>query len=80
MGDGIHDCRPAFEKAMKDVKKKGGLYIAVPAGVYYLEGPLTLTDNVCIELEEGAILKFSPDPKHYPIVNTSWVGNYLHNY
>ncbi len=80
MGDGIHDCRPAFEKAMKDVKKKGGLYIAVPAGVYYLEGPLTLTDNVCIELEEGAVLKFSPDSKHYPIVNTSWEGTYLHNY
>ncbi len=79
-GDGTHDCLPAFSKAMKDAKKKGGLHITVPAGNYYIEGPLTFTDNVCVELEEGAVLKFSPDPKHYPIVNTSWEGTYLHNY
>ncbi len=79
-GDGKRDCRPAFDKAMKEAKKKGGLHITVPAGVYYMEGPLTFTDNVCIQLEEDAVLKFSPDPKHYPVVNTSWEGTYLQNY
>ncbi len=79
-GDGKQDCRKAFDKAMADARKKDGLHIIVPAGVYYIEGPLPLTDNVCIELQEGATLKFSPDPKHYPIVNTSWEGTYLHNY
>lgn len=79
-GDGIKNCRPAFEKAMKQADKKGGIHIIVPEGTYYMEGPLTLTSNVWIELSEGATLKFSPDPKFYPIVNSSWEGTFLHNY
>ncbi|MDE6022852.1 MAG: glycoside hydrolase family 28 protein, partial [Muribaculaceae bacterium] len=79
-GNGKDDCRKAFSKAMKEAEKSGGVHISVPAGVYFMEGPLVLKSNVCIELEEGAVLKFSSDPKHYPIVNTSWEGTYLHNY
>lgn len=79
-GDGLKDCRKAFEKAFKDAEKTGGIHIIVPSGVYFMEGPLNLRSNVCIELEDGDVLKFSPDPKHYPIVNTSWEGTYLHNY
>lgn len=79
-GDGNKDCRKAFEKAMDEASAGGGVHIVVPAGVYYMQGPLNLRSNVCIELEEGAVLKFSPDPKHYPIVPTSWEGTYLHNY
>lgn len=79
-GDGIKDCRKAFGKAMGEAAENGGIHIIVPAGEYYLQGPLNLRSNVCIELEEGAVLKFSPDPKHYPIVPTSWEGTYLNNY
>lgn len=79
-GDGIKDCRKAFEKAMKDGVKSGGISITVPAGEYFMDGPLHLQSNVCIELEEGAVLKFTPDPKKYPIVKTSWEGTYLNNY
>ncbi|MDE7346437.1 MAG: glycoside hydrolase family 28 protein [Muribaculaceae bacterium] len=79
-GDGVTDCRSAFEKAMKEAEKKGGIQITVPAGVYFMDGPLSLKSNVCIDLEEGAVLKFTPDPKKYPVVDTSWEGTYLHNY
>ncbi len=79
-GDGVKDCSKAFAKAMKDAEKYGGVHIIVPAGVFFMESSLMLQSNVCIELEEGAVLKFSPDPKHYPIVDTSWEGTYLHNY
>lgn len=79
-GDGIKDCRKAFGKAMDEATENAGIHIIVPAGEYYLQGPLNLRSNVCIELEEGAVLKFSSDPKHYPIVPTSWEGTYLHNY
>lgn len=79
-GDGVKDCRPAFMKAMREAEKRGGLRIEVPAGVYFIAGPLTLTSNVCIHLSEGATLKFSPDPACYPIVSTSWEGTYLYNY
>lgn len=79
-GDGVKDCRSAFVKAMKEGRKSGGVHIRVPSGVYFMNGPLHLESNVCIELEEGAVLKFTPDPEKYPIVNTSWEGTYLHNY
>lgn len=79
-GDGVRDCRKAFDKAMRMADRKGGLRITVPAGTYFIKGPLTLTSNVEIELQEGATLKFSPDPADYPIVSTSWEGTYLWNY
>lgn len=79
-GDGSKDCRKAFSKAMKTGEKSGGIHITVPEGIYFMEGPLTLQSNVCIELQEGAVLRFSDNPKHYPIVNTSWEGTYLYNY
>ncbi len=79
-GDGVKDCLPAFRKAIAKVEKSGGGRINVPAGTYYLRGPLTLVSNLCINLEEGATLRFDPDPKLYPTVDTSWEGTYLHNY
>lgn len=79
-GDGKRDCRKAFDKAMKDARKHGGLHLVVPKGVYFMEGPLWLADNVCVELEEGAVLKFSSDPAKYPQVLTSWEGTDLYNY
>jgi len=79
-GDGKKDCRPAFEKAMRRADKDEGLHIVVPAGDYFIKGPVTLTSNVCIELQKGATLRFTPDPTCYPIVNTSWEGTFLYNY
>ncbi|MDE7419179.1 MAG: glycoside hydrolase family 28 protein, partial [Muribaculaceae bacterium] len=79
-GDVVKDCRKAFGKAMMEAEKSGGVHIIVPAGEYFMDGPLHLQSNVCIELEEGAVLKFTPDPEKYPIVSTSWEGTYLYNY
>ena len=77
--DGVKDCLPAFKKAMAKIAKARGGRINVPAGTYYLRGPLTLTSNLCINLEAGATLRFDPDPELYPVVNTSWEGTYLYN-
>lgn len=80
-GDGVTDCRPAFEKAMRKADRTpGGIKISVPAGTYFISGPITLTSNVCIDLAEGATLKFDPDPSRYPLVSTSWEGTFLYNY
>ena len=80
-GDGKKDCKPAFDKAMKMAKKKGGLHIIVPSGVYMLNGPIHLVSNVCIDLQEGATLMFSDNPEYYlPAVKTSWEGTFLQNY
>lgn len=80
-GDGKKDCLPAFKKAMTLSKKKGGLHIIVPAGTYYLKGAIHFESNTCLELKEGATLKFDPNPKYYlPMVKTSWEGTFLQNY
>lgn len=79
-GDGVSDCRKAFEKAMDAAVRKGGGTISVPAGTYYIKGPLVMRNNICIDLAEGAVLKFAPDPEFYPVVSTSWEGTYLYNY
>lgn len=80
-GDGKKDCKPAFDKAMKAAKKNGGAHIIVPKGTFYVKGPIHLVSNVCLELSEGATLKFSPEPDHYlPMVKTSWEGTFINNY
>lgn len=81
-GDGRKDCKPAFDKAMRAAaKNKAGLHLVVPAGTYYIQGPIHLVSNLCLELQEGAVLRFSDDPKHYlPIVQTSWEGTFCQNY
>lgn len=80
-GNGKKDCKPAFDKAMKKAVRTGGLHIIVPAGEYLLNGPIHFTSNVCLELQDGATLKFSPEPKYYlPLVKTSWEGTFIQNY
>ncbi len=80
IGNGQYDCKPAFDRAIKKATKQGGARIVIPSGTYYLCGPIHLQSNICLDLQEGATLKFSPDPKYYPLVNTSWEGTYLYNY
>ena len=80
-GNGVKDCKPAFDKAMKRAAKQGGARIVVPPGEYKLNGPIHFVSNVCLHLEEGATLKFSPEPEYYlPVVKTSWEGTFLQNY
>lgn len=80
-GDGKKDCLSAFKKALQQSKKKGGLHIVVPSGTYYIKGSIHLVSNTCIELQEGAVLKFDPEPKKYlPMVKTSWEGTFMQNY
>ena len=80
-GDGKKDCLPAFKKAMALSKKKGGLHIIVPAGTYYLKGAIHFGSNTCLELKEGATIKFDLNSKYYlPMGKTSWEGTCLQNY
>lgn len=78
--NGTYNCLPAFNKAIRRASAKKGVKIIVPKGTYYLCGPIVLRSNVCIDLQEGAVLKFAPDAKYYPMVNTSWEGTFLYNH
>lgn len=81
LGDSVTDCRPAFEKAMQACRELGGARIVVPRGQYFLDGPIHLVSNVCLDLQEGAELFFSSNPASYlPVVRSSWEGTFLYNY
>ncbi len=80
-GDGVSDCKPAFDRAMRLAEKKGGAHIVVPKGVYLVKGPIHLVSDVNLEISECAVIRFSPEPKYYlPAVKTSWEGTFVNNY
>ncbi|MBR2292233.1 MAG: glycoside hydrolase family 28 protein [Prevotella sp.] len=80
-GDSATDCHPAFVKAMKYAKKRGGAKIVLTPGIWLCRGPIHLVDNVTLVIREGATLKFVADPPAYlPMVETSWEGTWLWNY
>jgi polygalacturonase len=58
----------------------GGGRVVVPAGSF-TTGPLRLKSRVNLHLSEGAVLKFSTDPRDYlPVVSTRFEGTELMNY
>ena len=79
-GDGKKDCSGAFAKGIERLAKRGGGVLRVPAGVYFVSGPIELKSNVMLHLDEGSTLLFDPNPERYPIVATSWEGTHCNNY
>src|SRR5262245_33171722 len=58
----------------------GGGRVVVPAGTFPT-GPIRLKSRVNLHLSEGAVLKFSTNPKDYlPVVFTRFEGTELMNY
>ena len=78
-GDGVTDCKKAFDKAMNACAKKQGGTIVVPKGVYKINGPIHFVSHVNLHLEDGAKLVFGDNPDDYPNVLTSWEGTALYN-
>lgn len=79
-GDSVTDNKRAFDRAMKHIAKKNGGTIRVPKGVYTINGPIHFVNNVNLNVEEGAKIRFGSNPKDYPLVLTSWEGTMLYNY
>ncbi len=58
----------------------GGGRVVVPAGEF-ATGPIHLKSRVELHLAEGAVLRFSKDPKDYlPVVFSRWEGTECMNY
>ena len=77
--DGKTDCTEAFRKAIDEASRAGGGRVMVREGAF-LTGAIHLKSNVNLVVEKGATLKFSPDPKLYPIVLTRFEGLECMNY
>lgn len=73
VGDGLALNTAAFAKAMKSLSAKGGGHLIVPPGVW-LSGPIVFSSNIDLHLEKGALILFSTDLSHYPIVDSNYEG------
>jgi len=79
--DSLHNSLPAFLAAINECNLKGGGKVLVPAGTYYLKGPVILKSHVNLHLEDGARMEFSTQPNDYlPMVLTKWEGTECFNY
>jgi polygalacturonase len=77
--DGSTDSSNAFRNAIDAASQAGGGRVVVPPGVFRV-GALHLKSNVNLHLLEGATVRFSQDPKDYPIVLTRFEGTECMNY
>lgn len=73
------DASQAIRKAIEACSAAGGGRVVVPAGLF-LTGPIHLKSNVNLHVTEGATLRFSREPKDYPLVFTRWEGTECMNY
>ncbi len=79
VADGTTLCTEAIRKAIEQCAATGGGTVLFPKGVYFT-GAVALKSNITLQLDEGATLKFSTEPKDYPLVRTRWEGVEIQNY
>ena len=81
VADGRTDALDAVSKAVVSCHSAGGGRVVVPAGQWYVAGPIHLKSNVNLHLAEGAVVKFSNNPKDFlPPVFTRFEGTELINF
>lgn len=81
LADSTTNAKPAIDEAIQACAQAGGGSVIIPAGIYFLDGPIHLESNINLHLEEGAVLRFSSTPASYlPVVKSSWEGTLLYNY
>src|SRR5579862_5665734 len=73
------DASDSIRKAIDACSAAGGGRVVIPSGVF-LTGPIHLKSNVNLHVTEGATLRFSREPKDYPLVFTRWEGTECMNY
>ncbi len=77
---GVVDCSQAFEEAIVACSSGGGGRVLVPRGIFRT-GPIRLRSGVDLHVEQGAVIRFDPDPgKYLPAVRTRWEGVEVMNY
>lgn len=77
--EGKTKCTEAFAGAIEACNQAGGGRVVVPRGTF-LTGPIRLKSNVCLEVSEGATIRFSDRFEDYlPPVLVRWEGRECYN-
>ncbi len=63
----------SLTKYVNALYKKGGGRVVIPRGLW-LTGPIKLKSNIELHTEQGALVIFSKDKTHYPLIETSFEG------
>lgn len=71
--NGGKDWTEAFIRAIDDLKKLGGGVLDVPAGEYPT-GSIRLYDNMTLNIEAGAALRFHQDEAYFPLIELEFEG------
>lgn len=81
VGDSVTNSLPAMKKAISACHEAGGGRVVVPAGQYFMEGPIHFKSNVHIYLEEGSRIFFTNNHEKYlPAVKVRWEGTICYNF
>jgi len=67
------DNSKAFASAKEFFEKNNGGTLVVGKGLWYT-GPVELCSHMTLELEDGAVISFIPEPSLYRPVKTRWEG------
>lgn len=73
IADGATLSTGAIQAAIDAASDAGGGRVYVPAGTY-LTGAILMRSHIELHLSPGAILTFSTNPAHYPVVSSRWEG------
>jgi polygalacturonase len=80
VADNTTDIKPALDKAIAACHAAGGGRVIVPAGDWFIKGPIHLKSHVNLHLAEGATVNFSTVPSDYePVVFTRFEGTEVMN-
>lgn len=63
----------AIARAIDEVASNGGGTVVIPRGIWHT-GPIVLKSNINLHVEAGALVLFSKNFEHYPLVKTSFEG------
>ena len=67
------DWTEAFQHAIADLKNQGGGILSVPAGIYPT-GSIRLYDDMTLNIESGAVLRFHQDEAAFPQIALEFEG------
>ena len=81
VADNTTDIKAALDEAIAACHASGGGRVLVPAGDWFIKGPIHLKSHVNLHLAEGATINYSTDPADYePLVFTRFEGTEIMNY